>query len=253
MSLHLQTEAGALPAQVEVLEVGGAAYMRAAAGQRWTRSATPPPDPTWRSGADPQLVGQDRVDGVRTWHLRASRGRSPLDMWVRISDGYPLRVVTANGAGATFTFAFDRFNTGGRLLPPPAVEVKPAPRTLSGHVGDPLTLGGARITVLSFDGDAQPAEDAAGPRPGNRFVVVEVTVENVGGDALSTFLDWRLTDAAGYAWMEALSVREPSFPGGELAPGDASRGYLTYEVSRSSSRLTLSVKLDDDTASFGLG
>jgi hypothetical protein len=119
-------------------------------------------------------------------------------------------------------------------------------------VGDALQLNAARIAVLSYDSDAATGDDLFEPRTGNRFVLVEVAVDNTGGAPLSTFLDWRLGDAAGDSWREALAVREPSFLGGELAPGESTRGFLTYEVSRAATLLVLTVKLDDDTATFTL-
>jgi hypothetical protein len=253
MSLHLQTQSGALPAQLDVLQVGGATYQRAGADEKWARSTTSPPDPGWQNVTDPRLMGQDRLAGVPAWHLRASRGTDPVDMWVRQRDGYPLRLVTTNSAGATFSFVFNRFNSGDHVAAPPSAELKPAPRSLKGEVGDALTMNGARVTVLSVDGDVPPGDDDVQPLPGSRFVVVEVLVENVGPDGLSTFFDWRLTDAKGFAWDPALAVRQPSFVGGELAPGGSARGWLTYEVSQSSAGLALTVRVDNDTAAFTLG
>jgi uncharacterized protein DUF4352 len=252
LSLHLQTLTGT-PAELDVLEVGGATYQRAATDQKWARSSTSPPDPTWENATDPRLIGQDSIGGDRAWHLRATRGAVPIDMWVRQHDGYPLRLVTPNGKGATFTFTFDRFNTGVQVDAPPPVQLKPAPRSLRGGVGDSLALNAARLTVPSVDDDAQSDDDLVVPRPGNRFVVVEVLVENIGSGPLSTFFDWRLADAKGFAWDQALAVRQPSFEGGELDPGEYARGFLTYEVSRSATSLTLTVKVDGDTAAFALG
>jgi hypothetical protein len=77
-------------------------------------------------------------------------------------------------------------------------------------------------------------------------------VENTGREPISTFLDWRLSDSAGSTWNEALAVREPSFLGGELSPGDTIRGFLTYEVTATAAQLTLTVRLDGDTAAFAL-
>ena len=252
MSLRLQTRLGALPGELDVLEVDGVTYQRVAVDQKWARGAVPVPDPTWDGASDPSLVGEETVAGGRAWHLRASRTGSPVDLWVRVSDGYPLQVVTRNGGGMVFTFVFDRFNTGDRVLAPPAVELKPAPRMLTGRVGDVLTLNSARIGVFSFEDDATADDAVVVPRAGNRFVVVEVSVENTGADPLSTYLDWRLVDGAGGTWAEALGVREPAFPAGELAPGELAHGFLTYEVSSTVTRLTLVVKLDDDRAAFVL-
>src|SRR2546429_5557030 len=90
LSLHLQTRAGAVSAALDVLQVAGATYQRAGADEKWTRTTTSPPDPTWSNATDPRLVGQERVAGDVAWHLRASRGQGPVEMWVRQRDGYPV-------------------------------------------------------------------------------------------------------------------------------------------------------------------
>jgi len=252
MSLSLRTRVGSLPGELDVLLVDGVTYQRAAVDQKWQRSSAPPPDPTWTGATEPRLVGEDAVGGDLAWHLRATRRGSPVEMWVRERDGFPLQVVTRNGAGTVFRFVYDRFNTATTVAAPLAPEIKPPARMLSGHVGDALSLDGARVTVISCDENAVPDDDSVQPRPGNRFVVVDVSIENTGSGPLSTFLDWRLTDSARDSWSEALPVRQPSFLGGELAPGETARGFLTYEVSGSASRLVLIVKLEEDTASFAL-
>ncbi len=250
LSIRLRARLG--PGELDVLEVDGVTYQRSAADQKWARSPAPPPDPTWKRATDPRLLGQETVHGDRAWHLRASRGGFPVEMWVRTSDGYPLEVVTNNGAGTVFTFVYDRFNGADSVVAPLALDMKPPPRVLSGRVGDALSLNAARIAVLSCDENAVSDDDLVQPRPGNRFVVVEVSVQNTGTQELSTFFDWRLTDSSRSTWSEALAIREPQFQGGELEPGETSRGFLTYEVSSSAVQLVLSVKLDEDSATFAL-
>jgi hypothetical protein len=252
LSLHLQTRAGALPGELDLLQVDGLTYQRTTSDQKWARSDSPAPDPTGVGASDPQMVGQETIGNDRAWHLRASRGGYPVDLWVRMNDGYPVQAATRNSAGTVFTFRYDRFNTRDRVVAPLGIELMPPARHLTGHVGDALQLNAARIAVVSYDADAGSDDVEVQPRPGNRFVVVEVSVENTGDSPLSTFLDWRLGDATGDTWRESLAVREPSFVGGELAPGESARGFLTYEVSRAASVLVLTVKLDDDTAAFTL-
>ena len=252
MSLRLRTRNGPLSGQLDVVEVNGVTYQRPTASQKWARSAVPVPDPSWNGVGDQRVVGQDTIGRDRAWHLAADRGGSPLDLWVRVSDGYPLRVVTRSAGGTTYEFAFDHFNTGERVVAPLAYELKPAPRQLAGRVGDVLALNAARIAVLSFEDAAVADDGVTRPLSGNRFVVIEVSVENTSGGLLSTFLDWRLTDGGQASWSEALSIREPPFPAGELAPGESAHGFLTYEIGGTASKLTLVVKLDDDTASFAL-
>ncbi len=252
MSLRLQSPPGAMPGELDVLEAGGVTYERTAAGKRWARSARPAPDPTGARATTPTLLGQETLVGGRAWHLMASRAGSPVEMWVRMSDGYPLKLVTAGAGGTIFTFAFDRFNTGAGVAAPLAVELEPPARHLSGGLGDTLPLNAARIAVVSIEDGAVADGELVQARPGNRFVLVEVTVENTSDGQLNTFLDWRLTDAVGGAWEPALSVREPAFAGGELVPGGTSRGFLTFEVPGTIAPLMLTVRLDDDTASFAL-
>jgi hypothetical protein len=252
MSLHMRTRLGSLPGVLDVIEVDGVTYQRAGADQKWRRSSAPAPDPTWDRATDPRLLGQDTVRGDAAWHLAATRAGSAVEMWVRKSDGFPLQVQTRSAAGTVFRFVYDAFNTATAVVAPSAPDLKPPARALSGRVGDVLTLPAAQIEVISCDENATPDDDSVTPRPGNRFVVVEVAVENTGSAELSTFFDWQLTDSARNTWSQALAVREPRFLGGELAPGETARGFLTYEVSSGASQLVLNVKLDDDTASFAL-
>jgi hypothetical protein len=251
MSLHLQAQLGALPAALDILQVDGVTYQRVGMDQ-WTRSTASPPNPTWSDAADVRLVGEEQLAGNSVWHVAAKRTGAPFDLWGRQRDGYPLRITTTNTAGSTYTFEFDRFNVESQLVPPQPVDVRPLPKNVSGRVGEALTLDGARVTVLSVDPDARPADGAVTPRPGDRFVVVEVQVENVGPELLSTYLDWRLTDSAGDAWAESAPIRSPAFPASDLGPGDASRGFLAYEAARPASGLKLSVTVDQDTGSFAL-
>lgn len=252
LSLRLQARLGSLPGQLDVLEVNGVTYQRVTAGEKWVRSPVAVPDPTWLGATDPSLLGQVTLDGVRAWHLRATRAGAPIEMWVRASDGYPLQFITRSDTGTVFRFLFDRFNTGDRVVAPLAYEIKPPARTESGHAGDVITMDDASIGVLSFEDDATADDPTIVPRPGNRFVVVEVSVENAGPDPLSTFFEWSLADAAGHTWAEALDVRDPAFAGGELEPGEGSHGFLTYEVSATAAQLTLVVRLGDDRATFAL-
>jgi Domain of unknown function (DUF4352) len=252
MSLRLQARLGPLPGQLDVLEVNGVTYQRVTVGDKWARSPVAVPDPTWEGATDPRLLGQVTLAGVRAWHLRATRDGSPVEMWVRASDGYPLQVITHSDTGILFRFLFDRFNTGDRVVAPLAYELKPPARTVTGRVGDELAIDGARIGVLSSEDGAAADDPVVVPRAGNRFVVVEVSVENEGAEPLSTFFDWSLADSAGGTWAEALDVRDPAFTGGELEPGERAQGFLTYEVSATAAQLTLVVRLGGDRATFVL-
>ena len=251
LSLHLQTQLAALPAELDVIQTAGATYQRVGS-DKWTKSSGPVASPSWQGATDPQVAAVESLGGAKAWHLRAERSGGAYELWVRQSDGYPLRVITRSAAGAVFTFDFDDYNRGSRVYAPPPFQVKPAPKNPSGRVGDTLALNSARVTLASADLDAR-STDFVQPRPGNRFVVLEVAIENTGRDLLSTYVDWRLTDASGYSWPRSVAVRSPSFLGGELPPAAVSRGFLTYEVPRTAGALTLTVRIDDDSAAFALG
>jgi Domain of unknown function (DUF4352) len=251
MSLHLQTQLGALPAELDVIQADGVTYQRLGL-DKWTKRTGSVPTPSWQDATDPRVAAVESLGGAKAWHIRAERSGGGYEMWVRQSDGYPLRVITSSAGGAVFTFDFHDYNRGSVVKAPPPFQVKAAPKNLSGRVGDTLALNTARVTLVSADLDAR-STDFVQPRPGNRFVVVEVAIENTGRDLLSTYVDWRLTDASGYSWPRSVAVRSPSFLGGELPPAAVSRGFLTYEVTRTASALTVTVRIDDDSAAFALG
>ncbi|HEY4024917.1 MAG TPA: hypothetical protein VGO86_00695, partial [Candidatus Dormibacteraeota bacterium] len=70
LSLHLETSAGALPGELDLLEVDGVTYQRGRWDQKWARSDGPGPDPTDGGASHPRLLGQEMVGSDRAWHLQ---------------------------------------------------------------------------------------------------------------------------------------------------------------------------------------
>jgi hypothetical protein len=86
---------------------------------------------------------------------------------------------------------------------------------------------------------------------GNTFVVVRLAVKNATKDtylSFSGFLQTRLKDASGYTYDQSLAATGQTFTGGQLVPGEVSRGDLVYEVPKDASGLTL--QFDFEAVSF---
>ncbi|NEU59054.1 DUF4352 domain-containing protein [Halorussus sp. MSC15.2] len=77
---------------------------------------------------------------------------------------------------------------------------------------------------------------------GNTFVVVRLAVKNTTKDTylgFSGFLQTRAKDDSGYTYDQSLSATDQTFTGGQLVPGEVSRGDIVYEVPKDASGLTL--------------
>lgn len=86
---------------------------------------------------------------------------------------------------------------------------------------------------------------------GNVFVVVQLVVKNTTKDSFlnfSGFLQTRVKDGQGYSYDQAITGSGNTFSGGQLVPGEVSRGSLVYEVPEDASDLTLD--FDFQTVSF---
>lgn len=86
---------------------------------------------------------------------------------------------------------------------------------------------------------------------GNTFVVVQLAVKNTTKDSFlnfSGFLQTRVKDGEGYSYDQAITGSGNTFSGGQLVPGEVSRGSLVYEVPEDASNLSLD--FDFQTVSF---
>ncbi len=76
------------------------------------------------------------------------------------------------------------------------------------------------------------------PSPGHRYVAIEVTIENNTNDAVPVYVShslFKLTDSENFAYSPTPSRAKPQLPEGlELAPGQKTRGWVTFEVDESS-------------------
>jgi hypothetical protein len=174
---------------------------------------------------------------------------------VRESDGYPLKVTATVGQGGVMTIIFDRFNTGASITLPGPSDIKPAPKSVTGTVGNAMQLTGGTVTIVSVDLNFVSTNEFAQPKAGNRFVVVEVLYENSGSDKITyNPFDWKLSDTSGFSYDQSyVGGREPSLHSGDLQPGEKARGFITFEVPQSAGGLVLKSSLGDDTMNVPLG
>ena len=111
-------------------------------------------------------------------------------------------------------------------------------------VGDQVKVGDTFIvTVNSFK--TNPGDDIFKPKSGNQFVVVDVTLKNVGSKEqdISSLLQFTLKDATGQKYNETI-ISNVTPPDGKLAAGDIIKGQIAYEVAASQHDFTFAFEAD---------
>ena len=143
--------------------------------------------------------------------------------------------------GLVFVFDASVFGVGKAFvaLGEKPVTIEP-PAKLSGEtpqtthkVGEAIKIGDFVLTINKASISA--GDGSTKPKPGKKFVVVDLTIENKGSKAaaISTMLQMFLKDGTGryYATdlMAAVAAKGTS-PDGELAAGEKIRGQVGYQV-----------------------
>lgn len=105
------------------------------------------------------------------------------------------------------------------------------PQRNEGRIGEPVKCGGLEIIVHS----ATPYTDPSGawkPKAGNYFLALDVSVENKGSasEFVSVGHEYKVKDSEGFSYGSAVTTIQPLFEGGNLLPGDKSRGFVVYEI-----------------------
>jgi hypothetical protein len=254
--MSLTGSLGVFPFSLELISVEGQDYQRLGS-QKWMKTtATNKPSGAngWSEAKDAKLVGEEQVAQAKAWHVKATTQEGkPLEMWVRESDAYPLKVFTGD-ADSNFTLSFDHFNTGQSVAAPAAADIKPDPKIVVGPVGQPLHLNGVDVTVVSVDPNAKSGSKYIQPKPGNRYVAVQILYESTGADSYNyNPFDWKLSDSAGFSYDSAYAMIGPELHSGTLNAGEKARGFITYDVPTSANGLTLKLKSGDDGATVSLG
>lgn len=256
LRMTLTGSLGVFPFSIEQISVEGQDYQRVG-NQKWTKTQAankPSGANAWSEAKGAKLVAEEDQGQGKAWHVTAtSSDGKPIEIWVRESDGYPLKMVTGDPDN-NFTLSFDRFNTGQTVTGPPASEIKPDPKNVTGTVGQPMHLTGVDVTVVSVDPNAKGGNQYLQPKPGNRFVATQILYENTGSDPYDfNPFDWNLTDSAGFSYNTTYADIGPELHSGKLAAGEKARGYITYEVPTSATGLTLKLKSGEDTGRIPIG
>jgi len=109
-------------------------------------------------------------------------------------------------------------------------------------IGDTVALGNFQLTVNGIVDPQPPADEFSAPDEGQRWISVDVTVENVGTEPeiFSSLLAFELQDSEAFTYdPEFASGVEPQAPDGELAPASKKRGLIVFAVPETASGLTL--------------
>lgn len=111
-------------------------------------------------------------------------------------------------------------------------------------VGDQVKIGDNFIvTINSFK--TNPGDEFDQPKSGNEFVVVDLTIKNVGSDEqdISTILQCTLKDSTGQKYNETF-ISNLTAPDGKLAAGDLVKGQVAYEVPKAQHDFTFDFEAD---------
>lgn len=227
-------------------------FTRNATERRWKRTAGSGPVgryAAWFAAANPQLVGEEVVNGSRSWHLLADYGSEDLELWIRQSDGFPVR----EQFGTTI-YDYQRFNTGVKLGAPAASEIKPDPKQVSARVGETAHLYGVDVTMVTANTDYHSAGGFLSRAPsGERLVALEVLYRATGQDTIEVLPEWRL-DAAQGGESSAWGGGGNPLKGAVLSKaGEETRGFLYFSVPTGASGLKATTKIGEDTLTVNLG
>lgn len=149
--------------------------------------------------------------------------------------------VAENATGLQFVFDASVWGTGKVFVdlgaepvtvePPASIAGETSQRTY--NVGDIIQIGTITITV---NGISNPAGDQFNkPNAGNKFLIVDLTIENKGTNAVSvsTLLQMSVKDQSGQKYdvdFSASMASGGSSPDGEIAPGEKLRGQVGFQV-----------------------
>lgn len=109
--------------------------------------------------------------------------------------------------------------------------------------GETATFGQFEVKVNSVKRDYTPEDSYVTVGEGKEFIVVNVTVKNVGSESkyISSY-DLKLSEA-GVADSASYFDVDPAFDGGDVSPGASTSGNIMYEVTKGTTDLKLQYEL----------
>ena len=96
-------------------------------------------------------------------------------------------------------------------------------------MGTAVEAGPSRFTVNGVE-DPGPEDDFYRPQDGYRFVTFDITQEAVTGETSASPWDFALQDEDGFRYSWRYGAKGPEFSTTQLAAGQRTRGFLTFEV-----------------------
>ncbi len=127
--ITIQAAVGGISLTVVILSVGGNDYTMTTPGNgKWISASSTSNAATLTDSTGATYVGEETVAQGKAWHVKAKdKQGNPFDVWIRESDGYPLKYNTTQASGTgTFSLTFDTYNTGEAITAPPAAQVQPS-------------------------------------------------------------------------------------------------------------------------------
>lgn len=109
-------------------------------------------------------------------------------------------------------------------------------------VGDQVKLGDITFTVNEYLDNYLSDNQFERPASGNRYVAVDVKIDNTGNSSEYIYLsNFNIQDANAYKyeakWYE---IKAPGLKSGDVAKGNSLRGWVTFEVPNEATGLKLS-------------
>jgi len=154
--------------------------------------------------------------------------------------GTPTPDANAPGDGGSNTATATE--TPAETETPTATETPtPGTQTATVPVGERVDGDDLSMVVRSVDRQSQIGQFQEADQ-GNTFVIVGLAVKNTTENRFlnfSGFLQTQVTDAEDYSYDQTFAMTGQDFEGGQLAPGEVSRGNLVYEVPEDAEGLQL--------------
>jgi hypothetical protein len=126
LQVNLQVSTGTLLGTIgyDEIVVNNYAYSRTGIAA-WTYQS----DNSEPSSLTPdKYIGEETLNGSKSWHTQQHAGSTTYEDWVRESDGYLVKHAYSLEAAATLVWIFDSYNTGTSIMAPEfATPASPTP------------------------------------------------------------------------------------------------------------------------------
>lgn len=121
------------------------------------------------------------------------------------------------------------------------------PETTNGALGD--VIEGDNLALVAYGVERTTAiGDYINADEGSEFVLVDIAAKNKSDDEyirFSSFFQLTLRDSEAYEYDQEITGADNSLEGGELVPGEVTRGVVVFEVPTDATGLSLHINLDE--------